>query len=74
MRKKTRKMILIEHSFGKDIKEILIDLYYKQDLTQEEVGKMLGVDATTISIWLVRLDLPQKEFTAKGLPEITGAS
>lgn len=68
MRRKTRKMLEIEDRFKADIKDILIEYYYEKDLTLQEVGEILGVDLSTISIWLLRLNLPPKKFTAVEIP------
>lgn len=68
MYRKTHKMLEIEKRFNADIRDILIEYYYEKDMTLQEVGKILGVDLSTISVWLLRLNLPQKKFTAIEIP------
>lgn len=68
MNRKTLKMREIEARFKADIRNILIEYYYEKDLTLYEVGEILGVDFSTISLWLLRLNLPPKKFTAVEIP------
>ena len=65
---KTPKMKEIESKFKTDIRNILIEYYYEKDLTLQEVGGVLGVDISTVSLWLLRLNLPPKKFTATEIP------
>ena len=68
MNRKTSKMKEIEARFKADIRDILIEYYYEKDLTLYEVGEILNVDFSTISLWLIRLNLPSKKFTAVEIP------
>lgn len=65
---KTPKMKEIETKFKADIRDILIEYYYEKNLTLQEVGKILGIDISTVSLWLLRLNLPPKKFTAVEIP------
>ena len=56
---KTPRMKEIEAKFKTDIRNILIEYYYEKDLTLQEVGGVLGVDTSTVSLWLY-LNLPPK--------------
>ena len=52
--RKTARMRQIEQERGKPINEVLNDLF-DQGLTPEEVGRVLGIDMTTVYNWLARL-------------------
>lgn len=66
---KTPRMREIEQLHKDDIRNILIDLYYKKNLSLDGVGKVLGVDRSTICLWLKILDMPSKTLRAAEIPE-----
>ncbi len=69
MDRKTQTMLELEKRFKKDIRDILIEYYYEKNLTLKEVGEILGVDFSTVSLWLLRFDMPQKRFAAVEVPK-----
>ncbi len=42
-------------------KEVLYQLYWGQELNQQEVGQLLGVTGDTISVWMQRLEVPRRD-------------
>ena len=56
MNRKTRMMLEIEEKYGKDITELLTELY-QQLGTQTAVAEELGVDVSAINHWRWRLGL-----------------
>lgn len=57
---KTEAMIEIEEKLGRPIEEILEGLYVKHG-TLEGVAEELGLSISTISIWMLRLDIPTRQ-------------
>lgn len=54
---KTRGMQLVEAREGRDIEELLRDLYERQGLTQEQIAQRLGVRRATVVDWMAALGI-----------------
>lgn len=54
MSEKTRKMLELEEEHGKDIADLVCDLYEELG-TQRAVAKRLGLHESTLSYWCLRL-------------------
>ena len=70
--RKSAKMIGVEKRFKANIRDILIEYYYEKDMTLSRVGEILGIDASTVWFWMLKLNLPTKKFTAVNIPKKTG--
>jgi len=63
---KTPKMLLIEEKTGKDIKDLLYELYVKKDLTLKKTSEYLrnkiGVEVSTVTLyyWLITMGIPRR--------------
>jgi transposase len=51
-RPKSIAMQEMEHRLGRDLDEVLRDLYHGEGLTQREVGARLGIDSSTVARWM----------------------
>lgn len=56
--RKTKTMQHIEKQYNQDIRQVLINLY-DQHGTREAVAQELGIDPSTLTGWLPRLNLIQ---------------
>lgn len=45
---------IVEDRYGRPLREVLLDLAYRQHLTQQEIAKRLGVPEGTIHSWFLR--------------------
>ena len=59
----------VERLHKDDIRNILRDLYYKKNLSLDGVGKVLGVDRSTVCLWLKILGMPSKRLQVIDMPE-----
>lgn len=55
----TRKMREIEEAAGRPLRDIISELYEKHG-NQRDVAAALGINQSTLSLWLVRLGLEQR--------------
>jgi len=66
MKSKTPKMLLVEEKTGKDIKDLLYELYVDKDLTLREMVEYfkndVGVDITVVCLhyWLKKFGIPAR--------------
>lgn len=42
----------MEHRLGRELDEVLRELYHQEGLTQRQVGERLGIDSSTVARWM----------------------
>lgn len=42
----------MEHRLGRDLDDVLRELYHEEGLTQRQVGDRLGIDSSTVARWM----------------------
>ncbi len=60
VRQKTWAMQLVEAREGRSLEELIADLYGRQQLTQAEVAKRLGITPSGLSRWMAALGIPTR--------------
>lgn len=55
--KRTHAQELVELKWGRDLPEILHDLYVTQGKTQEQIAAQLGVTRITARQWLIDFEI-----------------
>lgn len=68
MPSKTKKMLEIEREKGQPIEAVLQDLYKRND-TQSAVAAELGITQSTLSLWLMRLNLSERRVLVSALED-----
>ena len=58
--KRTHAQELVELKWGRDLEELLEDLYVQQGRTQEQVAALLGVTRITARQWLIDFDIKRE--------------
>lgn len=51
-RPKSIAMQEMEHALGRDLDDVLQELYHAEGLTQRQVGERLGIDSSTVARWM----------------------
>lgn len=51
-RPKSIAMQEMEHRLGRDLDDVLRELYHEEGLTQRQVGDRLGIDSSTVARWM----------------------
>ena len=57
--KKTPRRTQVETRFGRPLRQILLDLAYRQGLAQQEIAELLEVPPGTVHSWFAREGLQQ---------------
>lgn len=55
---KSRAEQIIEARLGRDIRDVLRDLYQDRGLTQEQIAVELGITRSTVVEWMKRHQIP----------------
>ena len=64
---RTKSMRRIEAATGRDLAELLTDLYYRQSLTLGEIALQIGVPIGTLGGWFVRLGISRSELARNSI-------
>lgn len=56
-RPKSIAMQEMEHQTGRDLTEMLQDLYHARRLTQRQIADELGIDTSTVTRWMRALGI-----------------
>lgn len=58
---------MVEQRTGRDLPELLRELYVDRRHTQEEIAESLGVHRITVTKWLARFDISRDDRPAVAL-------
>jgi transposase len=64
---KSRAEQVVEQRTGRDLPELLRELYVDRRHTQEEIAESLGVHRITVTKWLARFDISRDDRPAVAL-------
>lgn len=67
MAARTKSMRRVENETGRDLADLLTDLYYRQSLTLGEIALQVGVPIGTLGGWFVRLGISRSELARNSI-------
>jgi transposase len=63
------KMAEVEVRFGEPIETLIRRYYYEKGYTLDDLAELFGVGRATVSIWMLKLGLPTRDWTLPTPPK-----
>jgi transposase len=64
--RKTKLIKAVETKYKRPLREVLHQLYAEEGYTMNQAGEILGVHASTIYYWMLKLGMPTRQFMLPG--------